>query len=620
MDKNFDPYHKWLGIPPKNQPANHYRLLAIEPFEDDPEVINLAADQRMSYVRSFQAGQNGEHSQKILTELSQARVCLLDEKARKQYNKSLAPPSKPSAAPAKNSPTPVADSATQQLTTVSAVAPNVPSVSHGSSGRRKRKQQSGLLALGLVGLVLAGGVALAAMMLTGQGKTADAAPDSQENRLAPSAPTPTRQVAVKPNPPSQGEQVEEGDDTTEPPPFFPEDEPEEVSPFEPVNDPSPPKSPVASPDTTRPKLSDLITADDTPTELTEDTPTEPTDDTPPVQTSNPFTKLPSQVELPSLTAKAESHDPTKPIALGPVAAGSDVKLELTLLGGDGVLPKTDKGAFHVQADKDIPHRWTILRTKFAPEESTEAIAQFAIKDEQLLFRWTSDGMLERDSNYLRNCTIILSTADDNGTLDLRKTGEVEAIPVRIGKGTSKHYIPTITWQPRPETLHLELRPEETFPEHTLNAISTLTLDKQDTVLELDNAPLSIHLNAKPRIGKSLTVTLSPVMFPGTEREYPFSIAAFNKVLYATQSANAQLAAKNSSIRRKKGLERLAALRDEFRIREVQNANQAFIDQLKTLNDGYLSLGEGKGVKKIHFRIYHTIDDHEIDLVQSKGWK
>jgi len=24
----FDPYHKWLGIPPAEQPLNHYRLLA----------------------------------------------------------------------------------------------------------------------------------------------------------------------------------------------------------------------------------------------------------------------------------------------------------------------------------------------------------------------------------------------------------------------------------------------------------------------------------------------------------------------------------------------------------------------------------------------------------------
>ena len=25
----FDPYRKWLGIPPQEQPPNHYRLLGI---------------------------------------------------------------------------------------------------------------------------------------------------------------------------------------------------------------------------------------------------------------------------------------------------------------------------------------------------------------------------------------------------------------------------------------------------------------------------------------------------------------------------------------------------------------------------------------------------------------
>ena len=34
---DFDPYHRWLGIPPAEQPANRYRLLGIAKFEDDPE-------------------------------------------------------------------------------------------------------------------------------------------------------------------------------------------------------------------------------------------------------------------------------------------------------------------------------------------------------------------------------------------------------------------------------------------------------------------------------------------------------------------------------------------------------------------------------------------------------
>jgi hypothetical protein len=31
--KTVDPYDEWLGIPPKDQPPNHYRLLGLELFE-----------------------------------------------------------------------------------------------------------------------------------------------------------------------------------------------------------------------------------------------------------------------------------------------------------------------------------------------------------------------------------------------------------------------------------------------------------------------------------------------------------------------------------------------------------------------------------------------------------
>lgn len=59
MAGNFDPYYKWLGIPPKDQPPNFYRLLGIDLYEDDPEVIAIAAEQRIGHVRSFQ---NGEYA------------------------------------------------------------------------------------------------------------------------------------------------------------------------------------------------------------------------------------------------------------------------------------------------------------------------------------------------------------------------------------------------------------------------------------------------------------------------------------------------------------------------------------------------------------------------------
>ena len=78
MPKVLDPYHRWPGIPPKDQPPNHYRLLGIERFEPDQEVIRDAAEQRMAHVRTYQLGQYSELSQKILNELAAAKACPLD--------------------------------------------------------------------------------------------------------------------------------------------------------------------------------------------------------------------------------------------------------------------------------------------------------------------------------------------------------------------------------------------------------------------------------------------------------------------------------------------------------------------------------------------------------------
>ena len=90
MPESFDPYRKWLGIPPAEQPANHYRLLGIALFEDDPDVIAYAADRQMSHVRKFQSGQHGAHAQKLLSELANARRCLLADEERKRSRRAIA--------------------------------------------------------------------------------------------------------------------------------------------------------------------------------------------------------------------------------------------------------------------------------------------------------------------------------------------------------------------------------------------------------------------------------------------------------------------------------------------------------------------------------------------------
>ena len=87
--QDFDPYHKWLGIQPKDQPPNHYRLLGVELFESDPDVIQDAAFQRMAHVRTYQLGKNSALSQRILNELAAAKVCLLNGEKKSSYDATL---------------------------------------------------------------------------------------------------------------------------------------------------------------------------------------------------------------------------------------------------------------------------------------------------------------------------------------------------------------------------------------------------------------------------------------------------------------------------------------------------------------------------------------------------
>ena len=82
----FDPYYKWLGIPQRDQPANHYRLLGIDLFEGDPQVVDAAADRQMFFLRKYQQGEHGAEALQLLNEISRARICLLKPDSRVAYD------------------------------------------------------------------------------------------------------------------------------------------------------------------------------------------------------------------------------------------------------------------------------------------------------------------------------------------------------------------------------------------------------------------------------------------------------------------------------------------------------------------------------------------------------
>jgi len=87
--QQFDPYRKWLGIPPEEQPPNHYRLLGIGLYEGDEDVIANAADRQMAHIRAYQRSEYAELSQQLLNELAAARVCLLTPGRKSVYDEWL---------------------------------------------------------------------------------------------------------------------------------------------------------------------------------------------------------------------------------------------------------------------------------------------------------------------------------------------------------------------------------------------------------------------------------------------------------------------------------------------------------------------------------------------------
>ncbi len=77
------------GIPPQHQPPNLYRLLGLEVFESDRDVIRAAAERQTAHIHKYKIGPQSEHSQRLLNEIARARVCLLDPSRKAEYDRAL---------------------------------------------------------------------------------------------------------------------------------------------------------------------------------------------------------------------------------------------------------------------------------------------------------------------------------------------------------------------------------------------------------------------------------------------------------------------------------------------------------------------------------------------------
>ena len=85
----FDPYQRWLGIPPQDQPPHFYRLLGLELFEEDPEVIKAAAENAIAFIQQNAFGEELQKSQRLLKDIEKVAAYLMSPPHKAKYDKKL---------------------------------------------------------------------------------------------------------------------------------------------------------------------------------------------------------------------------------------------------------------------------------------------------------------------------------------------------------------------------------------------------------------------------------------------------------------------------------------------------------------------------------------------------
>lgn len=87
--QQIDVYRDWLKIEETKRPLNHYQLLKLKKFEDDPVRVRSHYRQLNAHVRKFAAGEYAAQSQALLNELAKAMLCLTDRRRKSEYDATL---------------------------------------------------------------------------------------------------------------------------------------------------------------------------------------------------------------------------------------------------------------------------------------------------------------------------------------------------------------------------------------------------------------------------------------------------------------------------------------------------------------------------------------------------
>ncbi len=235
MTESFDPYRKWLGIPEQERPPNHYRLLGIELFESDADVISNAADGRMAQLKNYQSGKYSAYSQKLLNEIATAKVCLLHPARKAEYDRLLGERDQ------------TKDSGGEEMMEIAGIPGFAPTHASSYAHRAGRKQSRWLMPL----IVTGGAVLFIVFLAFWTRETSNDAAAKQIHatleQSSPDTPVPAKPIVAKPAVASEKPSPAPAEKKSETPAKEPE--PAQLT----MKDPTPPaEEPAVEPPTEKP--------------------------------------------------------------------------------------------------------------------------------------------------------------------------------------------------------------------------------------------------------------------------------------------------------------------------------------------------------------------------------
>jgi len=332
----------------------------------------------------------------------------------------------------------------------------------------------------------------------------------------------------------------------------------------------------------------------------------------PVERPSPFCDLPRQAALPAVDGGS------KPGALGPVQLGPEDECSVELIA-----PASAREAA-VTLDPSHPFEgqmtW-LVRLKSSADGKATAVGRFLLSREQLSYQWAPQATTIKEAQTIRQCVLRLKCGDDAHVLALQTPSVPEPITADFERNSMRALV-NVDWSGDPEALRVEITSlEGAFPPHSFESDKKLLKAADDSTRMLlgeeKNRPLAI--NVETSLTPKLQLVLTPyfqVLRQEQEQRFNVRIASqvSQKIVLGGRKTQEDLAAaekRKTNSRDDTQTEKIEARIAELKL-QLQEYKTSF-EQIQKLKEFYQQVHK-KG--KIHFRVFYTIDEHEIDLVRT----